>query len=153
MYGPTTGDRKRKLNTLKNIDLDFPKHTGLITNCFCLGEGVDVPELDCVAFISEKHSPIEIVQAVGRAIRKPKNKENKKKFGYIFIPLLLDKKEVDPNKINGFKTLIKVIKALRAHDDELSEIIDSLKSYGVKAESTLIRKFSDKLYTQYLLLL
>lgn len=140
-----TGDRKRKLNTLKNIDLDFPKHTGLITNCFCLGEGVDVPELDCVAFISEKHSPIEIVQAVGRAIRKPKNKENKKKFGYIFIPLLLDKKEVDPNKINGFKTLIKVIKALRAHDDELSEIIDSLKSYGVKAESTLIRKFSDKI--------
>lgn len=140
-----TGDRKRKLNTLKNIDLDFPKHTGLITNCFCLGEGVDVPELDCVAFISEKHSPIEIVQAVGRAIRKPKQKDNKKNFGYIFIPLLVDKKEIDPNKINGFKTLIKVIKALRAHDEELSELIDTLKSYATKGEATLIRKFSDKI--------
>ena len=58
----------------------------VLSNARCLSEGVDVPSLDGVAFIDPKHSPIDIVQAVGRAIRK----SDEKTKGTIIIPVFLD---------------------------------------------------------------
>lgn len=63
----------------------------IMTNARCLTEGVDVPSVDMVAFMSPKTSKIDIVQAIGRALR---NSPGKKK-GYIFLPLLIDEQQVN----------------------------------------------------------
>ena len=76
----STGKRISKLRRLKEIEGD---ERGLLSNARCLSEGVDVPTLDGVAFIEPRKSHVDIVQAVGRAIRKSENKS----FGTIFIPV------------------------------------------------------------------
>ena len=63
-----TSERRRKLNELKNIESN---QIGILSNARCLGEGVDVPNMDGIAFINPKSSEIDIVQSIGRAIRKP----------------------------------------------------------------------------------
>ena len=65
---------------------------GIISNCECLGEGVDVPVLDGVAFIDPKRSMVDIIQAVGRVIRKAEGKQ----LGTIVIPVFIDQTE-DPD--------------------------------------------------------
>ncbi len=57
---------------------------GIVSNARCLTEGIDCPEVDMVAFLSPKKSRIDIIQAVGRALRKPR--DTKKEIGYILIP-------------------------------------------------------------------
>jgi predicted helicase len=59
---------------------------GLITNAKCLTEGVDIPKIDCVLFADPKSGVIDIVQAVGRALRIEKTK----KFGYVVVPIIID---------------------------------------------------------------
>ncbi len=58
----------------------------LVTNARCLTEGVDVPNIDCVLFADPKRSTIDIVQAVGRALRTYEGKQ----LGYVIVPVLLD---------------------------------------------------------------
>ena len=59
----------------------------LISNARCLTEGVDVPAVDVVAFLSPRKSKVDIVQATGRAMRKAD--EVGKEFGYVLLPLFL----------------------------------------------------------------
>ena len=77
-----TYKRKIKLDKLKELS---EGDRGLLTNARCLSEGVDVPSLDGVAFIDPKGSEIDIVQAVGRAIRL----SEEKKIGTIFLPVFI----------------------------------------------------------------
>ncbi|BCF86706.1 hypothetical protein RQCS_62510 (plasmid) [Rhodococcus qingshengii] len=105
-------------------DLDDGQR-GLLANARCLAEGVDVPTLDGVAFIDPRRSEIDIVQAVGRAIRKADDKA----VGTIVIPVFIDV-DADPEVAlddSAFKPVWDVIKALRAHDDQLAEQIDALR--------------------------
>ena len=98
---------------------------GLLANARCLGEGVDVPTLDGVAFIDPRRSEVDIVQAVGRAIRKAEDKT----VGTIVIPVFIDTDD-DPETAlddSAFKPVWDVIKALRAHDEELGEQLDELR--------------------------
>ena len=98
---------------------------GLLTNARCLSEGVDVPALDGVAFIDPRRSEVDIVQAVGRAIRKSAAKT----VGTIVIPVFIDTDE-DPEVAldsSVFKPVWDVIKALRAHDEEFGEQLDTLR--------------------------
>ena len=98
---------------------------GLLANARCLAEGVDVPTLDGVAFIDPRRSEVDIVQAVGRAIRLAPDKT----VGTIVIPVFIDTDE-DPETAlddSAFKPVWDVIKALRSHDDELGEQLDSLR--------------------------
>ena len=98
---------------------------GLLTNARCLAEGVDVPTLDGVAFIDPRRSEVDIVQAVGRAIRLAADKT----VGTIVIPVFIDTDE-DPEIAlddSAFKPVWDVIKALRSHDDELGEQLDELR--------------------------
>ena len=102
-----------------------PKERGLLSNARCLGEGVDVPSIDGVAFIDPRRSTIDIVQALGRAIRKAPDK----KLGTIVLPVFLPDEE-DPEQVldeSAFKNVWDVLKALRAHDDALGEEIDELR--------------------------
>ena len=62
----TANERRVRLRELGTIDTD---HRGLLSNARCLTEGVDVPTLDGVVFVDPKRSEVDIVQAVGRAIR------------------------------------------------------------------------------------
>ncbi|MCY4561240.1 MAG: DEAD/DEAH box helicase family protein [Flavobacteriaceae bacterium] len=98
----------------------------VLTNVRCLSEGVDVPALDAAFFISPKESQIQIVQAVGRVMRKSKNKN----FGYIIIPVLMKSGDnyqdiLDKNK--RFKTVWKVLQALKSHDEDFNVVIEKMK--------------------------
>jgi superfamily II DNA or RNA helicase len=98
---------------------------GLLTNARCLAEGVDVPTLDGVAFIDPRRSEVDIVQAVGRAIRK----SDDKKIGTVVVPVFVDS-EADPEvALNSsvFRPIWDVVRALRAHDEELGRQLDELR--------------------------
>ncbi len=118
----TSGHRDRLLLRFRNL---APKERGLLSNARCLGEGVDVPSIDGVAFIDPRRSTIDIVQALGRAIRKAPEK----KVGTIVLPVFLSEDE-DPEQAldeSHFKHVWDVLKALRAHDEALGEELDELR--------------------------
>ena len=107
-------DRKQVLNRLAAATEPY-----LVTNARCLTEGIDVPALDAVAFADPRKSQVDIVQAVGRAMRKPMGK-SKKTTGYIILPVYLTKKELkDPEAAvegSAFEPVLQVLRALKDHD-------------------------------------
>jgi superfamily II DNA or RNA helicase len=107
-------DRKQVLNRLAAATEPY-----LVTNARCLTEGIDVPALDAVAFADPRKSQVDIVQAVGRAMRKPMGK-SKKTTGYIILPVYLTKKELkDPETAvegTAFEPVLQVLRALKDHD-------------------------------------
>lgn len=98
---------------------------GLLANARCLAEGVDVPALDGVAFVDPRRSEVDIVQAVGRAIRKSEDKT----IGTIVIPVFIETSENPSVALDSsvFKPVWDVIRALRSHDDELGRQLDELR--------------------------
>jgi predicted helicase len=118
----TSGHRDRLLLRFQDL---APKERGLLSNARCLGEGVDVPTLDGVAFIDPRRSTIDIVQALGRAIRKAPDK----KLGTIVLPVFISSDDEPDQVLNEstFKHVWDVLKALRAHDEALGEELDELR--------------------------
>ena len=117
-----TDERNRNLKALGNIT-DEQRY--ILSNARCLSEGVDVPALDGVAFIDPRNSEIDIVQAVGRAIRLSKVKT----LGTIIIPIFIGNHE-DPDEVlnsSPFKKVWAVVNALRSHDEGLGEELDQLR--------------------------
>ncbi|GAA8890775.1 hypothetical protein HpEKA17_06670 [Helicobacter pylori] len=90
-----------------------------MSNARCLSEGVDVPALDSIVFFDGKSAMVDIIQAVGRVMRKSKGK----KRGYIILPIALEESEIQnlDEAVNNtnFKNIWKVLKALRSHDPSL----------------------------------
>lgn len=118
----TSGQRDNRLNRLRAVTAG---ERGVLTNARCLAEGVDVPTLDGVAFVEPRRSQVDILQAVGRAIRKAPDKS----LGTIVIPVFIDE-DVDPEdalNASEFKRVWDVVKALRAHDEILAEELDDLR--------------------------
>ena len=117
-------DRGQKLTWLK--DRPGPNQVRLVTNARCLSEGVDVPSLDAVLFIDPKRSEIDIVQSVGRVMRKSANK----KLGYIILPVIVPQDQTlrSHEYINSsqFNTVWKVLRALRSHDERLDTLVNSV---------------------------
>ncbi len=98
----------------------------LLTNVRCLSEGVDVPSLDAVLFLSKRNSQIDVVQSVGRVMRTAPGK----RYGYIVIPVVIPadkdpKAELDNS--DTFGVVWTVLNALRAHDDRFEAIINKLR--------------------------
>lgn len=118
-----TDKRRVKLDQLKQLKTD---QRGLLTNARCLSEGVDVPSLDGVAFIDPRGSQVDIIQAVGRAIRLSKNK----KFGTIILPVFIaaGKDAGSAIEASNFKPIWDVLIALKSHDDELSNELSSIRT-------------------------
>jgi len=111
--GMPTDIRKQEMDT-------FAAANGaLITNARCLPEGVDVPNIDAVLFADPKRSTVDIVQAVGRALRPSPGK----RFGYVIVPVLLDREPRDgqPPDQNGFENVLTVLRALAANDERIIE--------------------------------
>ena len=88
-----------------------------------------MPSLDGIAFIDPKRSQIEIIQAVGRAIRKVRSKKNKTK-GTIVIPVFIEDGDDPRQSIESskFKPIWEVLKALRAHDELLANSLDQCRA-------------------------
>lgn len=98
----------------------------IITNVRVLSEGVDVPSLDAVLFISAKNSQVDVVQSVGRVMRKSPGK----KYGYIVIPVVTPV-DVEPEKAlddnERYKVVWTVLNALRAHDDRFNATVNKIE--------------------------
>lgn len=110
---------KERLEKLEKLNQFQPNTCKVLSNARCLSEGVDVPALDSIVFFDGKSAMVDIIQAVGRVMRKAKNK----KRGYIILPIALEESEIKKldeavNNTN-FKNIWKVIKALRSHDPSL----------------------------------
>ena len=107
-----TAERSKTINAFTQS----PK--ALITNARCLTEGVDIPNIDCVLFADPKRSTIDIVQAVGRALRTSKGK----KYGYVIIPVLSELKNgeqvIDDE---SYSDLLLTLRALASNDDRIIE--------------------------------
>lgn len=98
----------------------------LLSNVRCLSEGVDVPSLDAVVFLAAKNSQVDVVQSVGRVMRRAEGK----KYGYIIIPIVVPS-DVDPEKaLDDSKTYAVVwdiLNALRAHDDRFNAMVNKIE--------------------------
>jgi predicted helicase len=99
---------------------------GVISNVRCLTEGVDVPIIDAVYFADPKNSIIDIIQAVGRSLRKVAT--NPDKNSYIIIPIIISDEVLNFEDIEpeNFSTLHSVVQALRDQDRILADYIDKL---------------------------
>ncbi len=110
---------KEGLEKLEELNQFQPNTCKVLSNARCLSEGVDVPALDSIVFFDGKSAMVDIIQAVGRVMRKAKNK----KRGYIILPIALEESEIKnlDEAVNNtnFKNIWKVIKALRSHDPSL----------------------------------
>lgn len=120
--------RKGKLRWLQEDTRSQGNICRIISNAKCLSEGVDVPTLDAVIFLNPKNSFIDVVQSVGRVMRKPKNYD--KKYGYIIIPISIPagadpEKALNDNK--KYKVVWDVCQALRSHDDRFDRHINQLR--------------------------
>jgi predicted helicase len=108
-----TGTRARVISEFARAE------RALITNARCLTEGVDVPGIDCVLFADPRRSAVDIVQAVGRALRPADGKQ----FGYVIVPILheADATPDDIFKSTAFKEILTTLRALAANDDRIIE--------------------------------
>lgn len=98
----------------------------MLTNARCLSEGVDVPSLDAVVFVSPKNSQVDVVQSVGRVMRRSEGK----KYGYIIIPVVIPETvegEEVLSKHPNFKVVWTVLNGLRAHDDRFNAEISKIE--------------------------
>lgn len=97
----------------------------ILTNAKCLTEGVDVPSLDGVLFLNPRNSQVDVVQAVGRVMRKAPGKE----YGYIVLPIAVPADQDPETALNDnkkYKVVWDVLQALRAHDDRFEAMINKI---------------------------
>ena len=107
---------------------DAPR--SLLTNARCLTEGIDIPAVDMVAFVDPRQSRIDITQAVGRAMRKPRG-NSEKTAGYVVVPVFAGMGKEDnldsAVKSAKFDVVADVLNALQEHDEELVDIIREIR--------------------------
>jgi predicted helicase len=102
-----------------------PKTCRILSNARCLSEGVDVPALDAVMFLNPRRSVVDIVQSVGRVMRKSEGKQ----YGYIILPIGIPshiKPEVALKNNQKYQLVWQVLQALRAHDDRFNATINQI---------------------------
>ena len=121
---------------------DNPNECRVVTNVRCLSEGVDVPSLDAVLFLSARNSQVDVVQSVGRVMRNfHKGEADEKKYGYIIIPVVVPadvkpEDALDDNKT--FEVVWKILNALRSHDDHFNAEVQKLALNKKKNESKVL---------------
>lgn len=97
----------------------------ILTNARCLSEGVDVPALDAVMFLNPRNSVVDVVQSVGRVMRRAEGKD----YGYIILPVAVPS-GIAPDQAladnRRFKVVWQVLNALRAHDDRFNAMVNAI---------------------------
>lgn len=97
----------------------------ILTNARCLSEGVDVPSLDAVLFLNPRNSQVDVVQSVGRVMRRARNKD----YGYIILPVGIPAgatPEVALKDNKKYKVIWSVLNALRSHDDRFEAMVNQI---------------------------
>jgi predicted helicase len=140
--GMNASQKEEKLSWLKE---ETPENTcRILSNVRCLSEGVDVPALDAVLFLTPRNSQVDVVQSVGRVMRRAEGK----KRGYVILPVVIPSgmeahEALDDNVT--YKVVWQVLQALRSHDDRFDAMINKLEfSNGDKSKMEVIA-ISDKI--------
>ena len=102
-----------------------PKTCRILSNARCLAEGVDVPALDGIVFLNPRKSRVDVVQSVGRVMRRAAGK----KYGYVILPVAIPAglqyhEALNDNKT--FRVVWQVLNALRSHDEDFGHEINRL---------------------------
>jgi predicted helicase len=137
-------EKEEKLTWLK---ADAPENTcRILSNVRCLSEGVDVPALDAVIFLTPRNSQVDVVQSVGRVMRQ--TPDGKKKRGYVILPVVIPDgmephEALNDNKI--YKVVWQVLQALRSHDDRFDAMVNKLDLIGKDPAKMEIVAITDKI--------
>ncbi|MGY0503969.1 DEAD/DEAH box helicase [Luteimonas sp. e5] len=120
-------EKEEKLNWLKQTP---PANTcRILSNVRCLSEGVDVPALDAVLFLTPRNSQVDVVQSVGRVMRNASGKTR----GYIVLPVVIPAGTEPHEALNDnktYKVVWQVLQALRSHDDRFDAMVNKLDLIG-----------------------
>ena len=135
------GEKEEKLAWLK---AELPENTcRILSNVRCLSEGVDVPSLDAVLFLTPRNSQVDVVQSVGRVMRNAPGK----KRGYVILPVVIPA-GIEPHEaLNDNKTYAvvwQVLQALRSHDDRFDAMVNKLDLIGKDTTKMEVIAITDK---------
>ncbi|HBD1220988.1 TPA: DEAD/DEAH box helicase [Escherichia coli] len=134
-------EKKSKIEWLK-ADTD-ENVCRILSNVRCLSEGVDVPSLDAVLFLTPRSSQVDVVQSVGRVMRRAEGKE----LGYVILPVVIPAGEEPENALNNnqaYRVVWQVLNALRAHDDRFDAMINKLEFNGKDTSRMEVIAVADK---------
>lgn len=134
-------EKESKLSWLKE---EPPENTcRVLSNVRCLSEGVDVPALDAVLFLTPRNSQVDVVQSVGRVMRNAPGK----KRGYVVLPVVIPA-GVEPhealNDNQTYKVVWQVLQALRSHDDKFDAFINKIDLVGRDPAKMEVIAITDK---------
>jgi superfamily II DNA or RNA helicase len=134
-----TARRERLMHEFKRID------RGVMSNARCLTEGVDVPAVDMVAFLSPKKSKVDIVQAIGRAMRKSEGKE----LGYVLVPLYLEQREGETLEEavarTDFEEVWDILQSLKEQDEVLADLIREMSEAKGRGKGFTDTRLNDRI--------
>jgi predicted helicase len=134
--------KEEKLAWLK---AEAPDNTcRILSNVRCLSEGVDVPALDAVLFLTPRNSQVDVVQSVGRVMRNAPGK----KRGYVILPVVLPAGVEAHDALNDNKTYAvvwQVLQALRSHDDRFDAMVNKLDLIGKDVSKMEVIAITDKI--------
>ncbi|TBU71232.1 damage-inducible protein [Pseudomonas daroniae] len=139
--GMNAGQKEAKLTWLKEQP---PTNTcRILSNVRCLSEGVDVPALDAVLFLTPRNSQVDVVQSVGRVMRTAPGK----KRGYVVLPVVIPSGMTPHEALNDnqvYKVVWQVLQALRSHDDSFDATINKLDLNGPDPRKMEVIAITDK---------
>lgn len=139
--GMNASAKEAKLKWLKD---EPPANTcRILSNVRCLSEGVDVPALDAVLFLTPRNSQVDVVQSVGRVMRNAPGKRR----GYVVLPVVIPAGMEPHEALNDnqtYKVVWQVLQALRSHDDSFDAMINKLDLNGPNPRKMEVIAITDK---------
>ena len=140
-------DASQKNQKLEWLKAEAPEETcRILSNVRCLSEGVDVPALDAVLFLTPRNSQVDVVQSVGRVMRK--SKDGKKKLGYVILPVVIPADKSPDEALNDnqtYRVVWEVLQALRSHDDRFDAMVNRMQFDGQDRGKMEIISVTDKI--------
>ena len=143
-----TFNAKTRTRELEWLKAEHEEHTcRILSNARCLSEGVDVPALDAILFLHPRKSQIDVVQSVGRVMRRAPNK----KMGYVILPIGIPPDKTPEEALNEnerYRVVWQILNALRAHDERFDATINKM-DLGVDVSAQIeVIAVSDRLPTK-----
>ena len=133
--------RNEQLSWLADDNLD-ENECRVLTNVRCLSEGIDVPALDAVLFLSSRNSQVDVVQSVGRVMRNfRKGQPDEKKYGYIIIPIVVPSDVTPEQALDNnayFATVWSILNALRSHDNGFNAEVNKIALNKNKSSKVIV---------------
>jgi len=140
--GMNASEKEAKIDWLKAAPPDDTCR--ILSNVRCLSEGVDVPALDAVLFLTPRNSQVDVVQSVGRVMRNAPGKAR----GYIILPVVIPA-GMEPHEALGdnktYKVVWEVLQALRSHDDRFDAMVNKLDLIGKDPSKMEVIAITDKI--------